>query len=122
MTDDGDRIELHMRAADEGAQVDVIGHVAQDLPMDSIFRTVSDASSFFEPGALGFSVTADAHRLDGVVLKTHSWSVTPLAIEQACSSYFSDEALFPPGSVTFDCALLMRNIAHEWHAAEDMHV
>ncbi|HEX5719364.1 MAG TPA: DUF2071 domain-containing protein [Thermoanaerobaculia bacterium] len=122
VTDDGDRIELHMRAADEGAQVDVIGHVAQDLPIDSIFRTVSDASSFFEPGSLGYSVTADAHRLDGIVLKTHSWTVTPLAIEEACSSYFSDEALFPPGSVEFDCALLMRNIAHEWHAAEDMYL
>jgi hypothetical protein len=120
--DDGDRIELHMRAADEGAQVDVIGHVAQELPPDSIFRTVSDASSFFEPGALGYSVTADASRLDGIVLKTHSWAVTPLAIEEACSSYFSDEALFPSGSVRFDCALLMRNIAHEWHAAEDMQI
>ncbi len=120
--DDGDRIELHMRAADEGAQVDVIGHVAQDLPEDSIFRTVNDASSFFEPGALGYSVTADARRLDGVLLKTHSWAVTPLAIEEASSSYFSDEALFPPGSIAFDCALLMRDIAHEWHAAEDMYV
>ena len=83
-----------MRAADEGAQVDVIGHVAQDLPEDSIFRTVNNASSFFEPGALGYSVTADARRLDGVLLKTHSWAVTPLAIEEASSSYFSDEALF----------------------------
>ncbi|HEX6864912.1 MAG TPA: hypothetical protein VF414_18920, partial [Thermoanaerobaculia bacterium] len=122
VTDDGDRIELHMRAADEQAQVDVIGRVAQDLPADSIFRTVSDASSFFEPGSLGYSVTADAGRLDGIVLRTHSWAVTPLAIEKARSSYFSDEALFPPGSVAFDCALLMRDIAHEWHAAEDMYV
>ena len=122
VTDDGDRIEIHMRAADERAQVDVIGHVAQELPIDSIFRTVGEASSFFEAGALGYSVTADASRLDGVVLRTHSWAVTPLAIEEACSSYFSDETLFPPGSVTFDCALLMRNIAHEWHAAEDMYV
>ena len=120
--DDGDRIELHMRADDEGAQVDVIGHVARDLPADSIFRTVSEASSFFEPGSLGYSVTADAGRLDGIVLKTHSWTVTPLAIEEARSSYFSDETLFPAGSVAFDCALLMRNIAHEWHAAEDMYV
>lgn len=122
VTDDGDRIELHMRAADEGAQVDVIGHVARDLPADSIFQTVSEASSFFEPGSLGYSVTADAGRLDGIVLKTHSWTVTPLAIEEARSSYFSDETLFPAGSVAFDCALLMRNIAHEWHAAEDMYV
>jgi hypothetical protein len=111
-----------MRAADGGARVEVAGHVAPDLPSTSVFRTVGEASAFFEPGSLGYSVTADARRLDGIVLKTHSWSVTPLAIEEARSSYFSDEALFPPGSVTFDCALLMRNISHEWQAAEDMYV
>jgi hypothetical protein len=122
VTDSPERIELHMRAADGGAQVDVAGQVAQVLPAASVFRTVSDASDFFEPGALGYSVTADVHRLDGVVLKTHSWTVAPLAIEQAYSSYFADEALFPAGSITFDCALLMRNIAHEWQAAADMYV
>ena len=29
--------------------------------------------------------------------------------------------IFPAGSVRFDCALIMRNVAHEWHAAEDLH-
>jgi hypothetical protein len=38
------------------------------------------------------------------------------------SSYFADKALFPAGSITFDCALLMRDIAHEWQAAADMQV
>jgi hypothetical protein len=122
VTDNGDRIELHMYAADGGVQVDVAGHVAQGLPPTSVFRTVSDASAFFEPGALGYSATADARRLDGVVLRTHSWTVTPFAVERAISSYFSDEDLFPPGSFTFDCALLMRNIAHEWHPAADMQI
>ena len=28
---------------------------------------------------------------------------------------FEDQAMFPPGSVEFDCALLMRGIDHEWH-------
>jgi hypothetical protein len=122
VTDTGERIELHMRAADGGVQVDVAGHVAQDLPATSVFRTVSDASAFFEPGALGYSATADAGRLDGVALRTHSWTVAPLAIERAYSSYFADEALFPAGSVRFDCTLLMRNIPHEWQAAPDMHI
>lgn len=122
VADDGDHIELHMQAADGGAEVDVVGHVAQGLPPNSVFRTVSDASAFFEPGSLGYSATAAGDHLDGVILKTRTWEVTPLAIEQVHSSYFADEALFPPGSVKFDCALLMRDIAHEWHAAEDMYV
>ena len=32
------------------------------------------------------------------------------------SSFFDDRTRFPDGSIAFDCALLMRNTAHEWHA------
>jgi hypothetical protein len=41
--------------------------------------------------------------------------IAPLAIDRVHSSYFADAGRFPPGSATFDCALVMRNIAHEWH-------
>jgi hypothetical protein len=36
-------------------------------------------------------------------------------VEEVHSSYFADEKRFPPGSVSFDCALAMRNLEHEWH-------
>jgi hypothetical protein len=42
-------------------------------------------------------------------------------VERVASTYFADESLFPAGSVTFDCALIMRDIAHEWHAGAPMH-
>ena len=48
------------------------------------------------------------------------WSVAPLQVEEVHSSYFSDEATFSKGSVEFDCALVMRNLGHEWHSAEDL--
>jgi hypothetical protein len=118
----GDRIELIMHAADGRVQVNVAGRVAPALSPTSVFRTLEEASAFFEPGSLGYSATARGDRLDGVLLKTHSWSVEPLAVESAHSSYFADEGLFPAGSVTFDCALLMRNIGHEWQAAGDLYI
>jgi hypothetical protein len=120
--DAGDRIALAMRSADGRVQVDVAGRVAAELPTTSIFRTVAEASAFFEPGSVGYSATASGRRLDGVVLKTHSWSVAPLAIEQVASTYFADETVFPPGAVMFDCALIMRNIAHEWQAGAPMYI
>jgi hypothetical protein len=120
--DAGDRIALAMRSADGRVQVDVTGRVAAELPTTSIFRTVAEASAFFEPGSVGYSATASGRRLDGVVLKTQSWSVAPLAIEQVASTYFADETLFPPGAVMFDCALIMRNIAHEWQAGAPMYI
>jgi len=119
VSDDGERIVLHMRATDGGVRVDVTGQEAETLPATSVFRTLNEASDFFEPGALGYSATSNGRRLDGIVLKTHFWKVTPFAIAEVASSYFADEALFPAGSVIFDHALLMRDISHEWHAAAD---
>lgn len=75
---------------------------------------------FFEPGSLGYSVTSDPHRLDGISLHTHGWKVEALDVSEVYSSYFADEARFPRGSIEFDCALLMRDVAHEWHTAPDL--
>jgi hypothetical protein len=118
----GDRIALRIVSGDGLVHVDVQGHVAADLPKTSIFRTTAEASAFFEPGSVGYSATASGSRLDGVVLRTLSWSVAPLAIERVSSSYFEDRTAFPAGSVTFDCALIMRNVAHEWQAGAPMYI
>jgi hypothetical protein len=120
--DTGDHVALDMTSADARVRVAVAGRVATALPATSIFRTIDEASAFFEGGSVGYSATASGHRLDGVALRTHSWSVEPLAIERVSSTYFADETLFPAGSVTFDCALIMRNIAHEWHAGAPMYI
>jgi len=40
------------------------------LPSTSIFSSLAEASSFFESGSLGYSVTNDPDRLDG--LKFHA--------------------------------------------------
>jgi hypothetical protein len=120
--DADERIDVRMRSADGQVRVEVAGRTVGELPPSSIFRSVAEASAFFEPGSVGYSATASGNRLDGVVLKTQSWSVAPLAIEHVSSSYFANETIFPPGSVTFDCALIMRNIAHEWQAGAPMYV
>ena len=83
---------------------------------------LSEASAFFEAGSLGYSVTHDPNRLDGLNLKTKQWQVAPLEIRAVHSSYFSDESVFPAGSIEFDHALIMKNVAHEWHSAQDLYV
>jgi len=118
----GDAIRLEMESSDGQVAVRVRGKTAAGLPAKSSFSSVAEASAFFEPGSLGYSATSDPSRFDGVELKTKTWKVEPLAIEEVYSSYFSDELRFPKGSVDFDCALLMRNIAHEWHGAGDLYV
>ncbi len=116
------RIALSMKSADRNVAVEVRGSISEELPQTSIFQSKSEASRFFETGSLGYSVTNDANRLDGLRLHTREWQVEPLDIEQVYSSYFADELKFPTGSTEFDHALIMRNIAHEWHTASDLHI
>lgn len=122
VTDDGARVELEMRAKDDGVSVQVRAQIASQLPSTSVFKSLTEASDFFAGGAVGYSVTTDADRLDGIRLATRTWSMTPLAVEHVRSSYFDDQAVFPPGSVEFDCGLLMRDIQHEWQSEPDLSV
>ncbi|MFY9550336.1 MAG: DUF2071 domain-containing protein [Thermoanaerobaculia bacterium] len=117
-----ERIALEMESSDGEVAVRVRGTPAANLPATSCFSSLAEASAFFEPGSLGYSTTAEPGRLDGVALKTRSWKVEPLEVEEVFSSYFSDETRFPKGSVAFDCALLMRNIEHEWQGTGDLYV
>lgn len=103
---------------DRRTHLAVEGQVASELPHASVFNSLQEASEFFEQGSLGYSVTRQAGRFDGLELRSFAWKVQPLAVERVESSFFEDRSLFPPGSVEFDSALLMRGIDHEWHGRE----
>lgn len=111
-----------MRSEDTKVKVEIAGRIAPELPRTSIFSSLPDASSFFEGGSVGYSVTRDPGRLDGLKLETSQWRVEPLDVERIYSSYFSDETKFPKGTIEFDHALIMRNVEHEWHSADDLYV
>jgi len=118
--DTPERISLTMRSTDGDTRVEVRGKPAAALPETSRFASLADASAFFERGSLGYSATAEPTRFDGLTLVTKTWRVEPLEVEHVFSSFFSDTTVFPPGSVELDCALLMRDIDHEWVQAPDM--
>lgn len=115
-------INLEMKSEDGNVSVRVAGRITDGLPDTSIFSSLSEASSFFEKGSLGYSVTAESNRLDGLMLATKQWRVEALDVKEVSSSYFANESLFPKGSVEFDHALIMRDIEHEWHSAPDLYV
>jgi hypothetical protein len=122
VTSEAEAIDFKMKSKDGITAVEVKGNVAQGWNNQSKFANLDEASRFFQPGSMGYSVTKESNRLDGVRLATQTWKVEPLEVERVFSSYFSDTTKFPTGSVTFDCALLMRNIEHEWHDAPDLYV
>lgn len=107
------RVALH---SDDGlTHVLVEGQIAKELPTDSTFKSLPEASAFFEAGALGYSVTPRRGEYDGLELRSLNWRVEALQVQKIESSFFENEHLFPKGSLRFDCALIMRNIQHEWH-------
>ncbi|HKB68425.1 MAG TPA: DUF2071 domain-containing protein [Pyrinomonadaceae bacterium] len=115
-------ISISLESTDSRVAVKIEGATAKELPRNSIFSSLAEASAFFEAGSIGYSVTHDPNRLDGLNLKTEQWQVEPLEVRKVESSYFSDETKFPAGSIEFDHALLMKNVAHEWHSAKDLYV
>ena len=115
-----DHFYVALQSDDGETRLVVEGNAAAQLPVTSVFQSVAEASAFFEAGSLGYSVTPQSGTFDGLELRSLNWSVTPLAVSQVYSSFFADQICFPPGSVEFDCALLMQGIDHEWHARETL--
>jgi hypothetical protein len=98
----------------------VAGGIESDFPTTSVFGSLEEASTFFQNGSVGYSVTGSAGRFDGIELRCQNWVVENLNVDRMESSWFQDISMFPGGSVHYDCALLMRNINHEWHGLEDL--
>lgn len=120
VTDDGNQVGIKIRARDGRMSIELRAHQAGSLPASSCFESLAASSAFFEGGSVGYSVTRDCCRLDGIRLETARWEVHPLAVESVASSFFADESVFPTGSIAFDHALIMRDIAHSWHQEADM--
>lgn len=120
--DEAGAIDVAMRSADGAVAMRVQGRDGETLPESSRFPSLEAASAFFEAGAHGYSATSDGERLDGLCLRTRFWRVRPLVADAVEASYFADEQRFPCGSVAFDCALIMRDIPHEWQPLPDLRV
>lgn len=122
---------FHIRESDASLNIRLTGQAKEVIlevrarctnvfPPTSIFKSLSEASRFFEDSSLGYSPARFPGTLDALELKTFSWAVSPLAVEYVSSSFFNDKNRFPEGSVIFDSALLMREIEHEWRTRESL--
>ncbi|WP_233216533.1 hypothetical protein [Blastopirellula marina] len=115
-----EHFSLDLDSDDRTTHVAVQGSIAAELPTNSIFSSLQEASDFFEAGSLGYSDSAKSNEYDGLELRTFDWKVQPLEIERVESSFFEDRKLFPLGTIEFDSALLMQGIKHEWIGRESL--
>lgn len=115
-----DSFHVRMASDDGTTHIEIKTRRADDLPPSSLFASVEEASEFFAAGSLGYSATAQPTRYEGLELRCRDWRVEPLATSVVSSSDFDDPVRFPPGSIEFDHALLMRGVAHQWHGRPAM--
>ncbi|HEU5395538.1 MAG TPA: DUF2071 domain-containing protein [Verrucomicrobiae bacterium] len=109
-----DRFGLSLRSGDGLADLEVLARRTPTSPRGSVFQSLTEASHFFERGSTGYSPVPGGKDWEGLNLKTERWEVEPLEVKLLKSSFFDDADRFPSGTIQFDCALLMRQINHEW--------
>jgi hypothetical protein len=118
--EDDPQFAVEFQSVDGRVSMEVVGHMSDCWPRDSVFSSLAEASSFFEAGSLGYSPTTKEGRFEGLELRCHSWDAKALAIQHVHSSLFDDERLFPRGTIERDCGLVMRGIEHEWRASDEL--
>lgn len=106
--------------SDDGVFLSITAQETNDWNSNSVFDDKDCASEFFKNGSVGYSPDKIGETFDGLELKTKTWQVSPLTVSKVTSSFFEDKNVFPAGSVTFDNALLMRNIDHEWSSKKSL--
>lgn len=94
--------------------LEIDAKLADSFHKNSIFETLEKVSTFFKNGAIGYS--PNGKNFEGLMLNTYNWEIKPLDVLHLKSSFFDDQTVFPKGSVSFDHAILMENIEHEWHS------
>lgn len=116
-----DTVAVAFTARESPCAVDAAVTIAGTLTDSQLFASTDDASAFFQTGAVGFSPTRRSPRLDGLELRTTSWHIEPARIRHVRSTFFDDELAFPAGTTHLDSALVMRNVAVEWHCVDSPH-
>jgi hypothetical protein len=119
--DHASTVGLRIVNANGSLEVAFRGAVADAHAYESVFPSLDVAAGFFSLGATGYSATTRPGHFHGMTLHSLDWRVAPLTVVEHHSRYFMDRTHFPPGTVELDCALLMREVAHEWHSQPDLY-
>jgi hypothetical protein len=102
--------------SEDGTYLKISAENTNEWSNKSVFDSQDCASDFFRQGSIGYSPNKIGGTFDGLELKTKKWEVSPLTVSKVKSSFFENDSIFPEGTITFDNALLMRGIDHEWNS------
>ena len=115
---DGRRYKVNIRDTYGNTIMNIECSISEKLNQSSVFEDIDEISDFFKYGNIGWSPKKQNGEFDVIELKTVGWQMEPLRVNDQFSAYFNDETIFPKGSVTFDSAMIMRNLEHSWISRE----
>jgi len=106
-------VEFACRSLDRTIDVSFSGDDALQLPASSCFKSLQE--DFFRSANSGGALIEDSNGLEGIAVEAKEWKVRPFRVSRVSCSVFDDKNRFPTGSIEFDHALVMRDIAHAWN-------
>ena len=115
-----DGITMDVQNADGNSDVSFSAKYSNMWRPRSVFPTLKEASEFFRQGDCGFSCSLQGNSVEGMQLRTFTWSPVMLEVELRKCSFYFDTLRFPHGSVEFDCGMMLRGVPHEWHEIVDV--
>jgi hypothetical protein len=120
ITESDSRLAMTVITHDGEADVSFSARLAAEWKQTPTFDSFDEVSNFFKKGDCGFSCSLRGNELEGLQLKTLSWSMIPMEVESQRCAFYSNPEHFPPGSIEFDSGLLMRGVPHEWRQLADI--
>lgn len=120
VSESGDRLAMDVTTEDGKADVQFSARICGEWRPTSSFASLDEVSGFFRKGDCGFSCSLRGDELEGLQLRMLKWEIVPMEVESQDCAFFLDSRRFPPGSLDFDCGLLMRGLPHEWHQLSDI--
>jgi hypothetical protein len=120
--EDAGDYRVQVASRDGMVHIEVEAHLAAELPPGSIFTSLEDASGFFRCAPAGYAATPAQGVFDGVELETADFTLQPLRLDKAASSFFDDRRRFPAGTAVPDSAFLMSGLSTIWHPQPELRV
>ncbi len=115
-----DQICMDVKSDDGETDVSFSATTTPGWQPTSAFKSLDEASEFFQHGDRGFSCSLDQRSVEGMQLKISQWCVKPLVVQLKKAAFYSCSSRFPEGSVEFDCGLIMRAVPHQWRQIKEL--
>ncbi|WP_171051647.1 DUF2071 domain-containing protein [Alteribacter natronophilus] len=114
VTDQDGQVDFSMTAKDNSATMRFKGHDTDTIPETSVFSSFQEISDFFREGADGYSPGREDNCSQGICLLTDTWNMKPFHVESSAATFFADTLGIKESDMTYDSAVVMRDVAHEW--------